>query len=216
MPVANRSKLKSGVYLITNTVNGKVYVGSAAKNIKCRWINHRKSLRGGRHSNAHLQSAWNKYEECKFEFTILINCVSDDCIRYEQFFINKYNAADPTFGYNISPTAGNCLGVVHTVETRKKMSDAHKGVKKTPEHTAKVAAANRGMKRSTESRAKMSAAKKGKKMPVGTLEKSVIANTGRPLSDKHKEKLSLAAKKRSANCYRIGWETRRINRLMGV
>lgn len=204
---------KPGVYLIRNIVNNKVYVGSATKNMRTRWFRHRTLLRAGKHHNLHLQSAWNKYDEGSFEFSVILQCKPEDCISLEQWWINELCAADNKYGYNISPTAGSCFGVTHTNETKKRMSEAHKGRKKSPEHVAKVTAANRGLKRSAESRAKMSAAKKGKPLPNGILAKAITANTGRPLSNEHKAKLSSAALGRSSECYKKMWETRRANKL---
>lgn len=201
-------QLKSGVYLITNTMNGKVYVGSGAISIKLRWTRHKMLLKARKHWNQYLQNAWNKYGKEAFRFEVLIRCAPKDCILHEQFFIDKYRSADRKLGYNISPTAGNCLGTVHTDETRAKMSEAHRGKKKSFEHAAKVAAANRGQKRSAESRAKMSAAKKGKRQSAEHIAKMVASKTGKPLSAEHKEKLSYAAKQRDPNCYKKAWETR--------
>lgn len=211
MPVSRRTReqWKSGVYLITNTVNGKVYVGSAAKSIKLRWIRHRRLLRAKEHSNRHLQNAWDKYGESAFKFSVLLPCAADDCVRYEQIYIDKRNSSDREFGYNLSPTAGSCLGVIHTTETRARMSNAHKGRKKSPEHAAKVAESNRGRKRSAETKAKLSAIHKGKKLSAETIAKIVATKIGVRLSDEHKAKLSEAARKRSGDCYKKGWETRR-------
>lgn len=43
----------SGIYLITNTVNGKQYIGSAV-NILRRWDEHRCRLNEWSHANEHL------------------------------------------------------------------------------------------------------------------------------------------------------------------
>lgn len=52
--------MKSGVYLIRNTVSGREYVGSSA-DIDKRWSGHKSDLRRGVHANRYLQNAWNKY-----------------------------------------------------------------------------------------------------------------------------------------------------------
>lgn len=48
------------IYAILNTINDKVYVGSAV-NLRLRWNNHRSQLNLNKHDCQHLQSAWNKY-----------------------------------------------------------------------------------------------------------------------------------------------------------
>lgn len=50
----------AGIYKITNLVNGKMYIGES-RNCFSRWQSHKRELKKGRHSNTHLQRAWNKY-----------------------------------------------------------------------------------------------------------------------------------------------------------
>lgn len=59
-----------GIYLITNTVTGTVYVGQAV-NIRKRWEVHRSTLAAGKHGNRYLQRAWTKYGADAFQFSIL-------------------------------------------------------------------------------------------------------------------------------------------------
>lgn len=59
-------------------------------------------------------------------------------------------------------------GAILSCETRQKISAIQKGVRKktrTPEHQEKINAANRGSRRSEESKLKMSLAKRGKTKP---------------------------------------------------
>lgn len=58
------------IYKILNLVNDKFYVGSTI-NKKVRFRQHRKLLRGNRHHCKHLQAAWNKYGEDKFDFRVV-------------------------------------------------------------------------------------------------------------------------------------------------
>jgi group I intron endonuclease len=58
------------IYKIINLVNDKFYVGSTT-NKKVRFRQHRKLLRGNRHHCKHLQAAWNKYGEAKFDFLVI-------------------------------------------------------------------------------------------------------------------------------------------------
>ncbi len=100
----------AGVYLITNTTNGKIYVGSASKSIikRLRW--HRSELRSNKHGNSYLQRAWNKHGEKAFVSAVLELCLPQDCIRYEQFWIDELGAYDKTKAYNICPKAGSSRG----------------------------------------------------------------------------------------------------------
>lgn len=58
------------IYKIVNLVNDKFYVGSTIHK-KVRFRQHRKLLRGNRHHCKHLQAAWNKYGEEKFDFRVV-------------------------------------------------------------------------------------------------------------------------------------------------
>lgn len=82
---------KQGVYLIKNTSNDKVYVGSTTMSFNKRFLHHINRLRNNKHKNQHLQHAWNKYGENSFEFIILEVCEKSECLIQEQIYIDKYN-----------------------------------------------------------------------------------------------------------------------------
>ena len=168
---------KTGVYCWRNTVNGKVYVGSASVSISLRRRLHRNELRRGVHGNRHFQAAWRKYGEAAFTFEVIEECSPDDCLTREQFWIDELNATDPQRGYNICPVAGNRRGVKASDETRAKLSAAHLGktyseyqrasmrVPKPPrtaEHCAAMSAAQKGRVFTEEHKRKLSAGRKGK------------------------------------------------------
>ena len=68
--VTQENVLTQVIYKIINLVNDKFYVGSTT-NKKVRFREHRKQLRGNRHHCKHLQAAWNKYGEAKFDFVVV-------------------------------------------------------------------------------------------------------------------------------------------------
>lgn len=169
---------KSAIYQIKNTVNGKVYVGSAC-DLKRRWAGHRLDLAAGKHRNQKLQRAWDKYGAEAFEFSVIeyVACVAD-LIEREQHWIDAMDVK--ASGYNIAPKAGSQLGFRHSAESKKrmaemqtgkklsaetiaKMSAAQKGKPKSPEHAAKVGAAHRGKVISDEARRRISEAQRGQK-----------------------------------------------------
>lgn len=88
-----------GVYKITNTVNGKFYVGSS-KDVEKRWLQHRNDLDANKHGNPYLQNAWNKYGCQNFKFQIIEECPLEVQFEREQFYLNKLNPFDDN-GYNI-------------------------------------------------------------------------------------------------------------------
>ena len=119
--------MNTGVYCIRNRRSGKRYVGSATKSIKRRWVIHRYSLKRGNHHSRHLQAAWNKYGEKAFKFEVLEYCFPRKCLAKEQKWLDRYESYKGTRGYNISPTAGNSLGVKFTDETKSKIAAALTG-----------------------------------------------------------------------------------------
>jgi group I intron endonuclease len=102
---------KPGVYILLNTKNEKVYVGSASKSIWKRFREHRSALRRGLHCNTYLQRAWDKYGEDAFVFVVAENTATEECLAAEQSWIDKLDATNRNKGYNRCPRAGNSLGV---------------------------------------------------------------------------------------------------------
>lgn len=149
--------MKSGVYTITNVVNGKLYVGMAT-NIETRLNGHKCDLRKRTHGNAHLQKAWNKYGKENFLFEVLVYCEKEYLRSEEHYWCLMLNTHDRMYGYNIQPTTpeGN-WGV--SEETKKKISKIHTGRPSPFKNTKreryivdKIQISNRGKVRSAEMR----------------------------------------------------------------
>jgi group I intron endonuclease len=153
--------MASGIYVIQNIKNGKVYIGSA-KNIRLRWNEHRYDLNANQHGNRHLQSAWNKYGAEAFRFKKLEYCTVDQLIKREQHYLDTHM---PTgICYNTAKNAVSpMLGRSHSEETKRKISAAHQGKQGTP-HTEearhKISVGHKGKAFSEEHRRKMSEAGK--------------------------------------------------------
>lgn len=203
-----------GIYQITNTANGKVYVGSSVR-LRRRLSEHQNKLARGSHENDRLQKAFNKYGADAFVFAI-IETVADRrlLLSREQVWIDAKRAADRTLGFNIYPLAGSPSGASHSPEARQKMRDAAKtrppasaetrakisralsGRKKTPEHIERHRQAVTGKFPSAETRAKLSAAQKGKRRAAESIEKMAAHHRGMKRSPEARAKMSAAAKAR--------------------
>ena len=217
--------MNSGIYIITNTINNKVYIGSAI-DIKRRHSQHFNNLKKGKHPNIHLQRSWNKHGEDAFRFERIFKCCNALLIWHEQRVIDIYKESigwDMIF--NLDNTAGSRLGAILSQETRIKIGKAnkgrkassearakmsaahkgntygkwHKGRKKSPEHRAKIGKANKSRKYTPEMRANMSAAQKGKKASLEARANMSKAGKGKkkpPFTAEHRANLSKAIKKR--------------------
>ena len=108
----------SGIYCITNIINGKKYVGQTY-NLKYRWMRHKSDLRNNNHSNNHLQAAWKKYGEKSFKYEILEYCTLDDIDEREKYWIDYYDCFKN--GYNQAEGGLGCRGYKHTEEEIAKM-----------------------------------------------------------------------------------------------
>ncbi len=93
--------LKSGIYHIKNTVNNKIYVGSAVK-LQKRYFEHLRDLKNGNHKNKHLLRAFQKDGGENFQFIVLFNCEKEECFPLEQIEIDSYPFESI---YNINPLA---------------------------------------------------------------------------------------------------------------
>lgn len=80
---------KSGIYKITNKINGKFYIGSSC-NLYNRLYEHIRYLKLNKHGNPKLQNAFNKYGIENFEWSIITFCNCDYCFKMEQLFFDIY------------------------------------------------------------------------------------------------------------------------------
>ena len=149
--------MNTGIYAIENTINGKMYVGSAV-NLKVRKQQHLRDLRAGEHHSRKLQNSYNKHGKEAFVFKPLLVCRKEDLLFYEQLAIDKFNAAKG--GYNIAPNAGSALGVKHSAEAKANYSAASKTKWADPEYKAKHAARMKIAMADPEYKARQSAALK--------------------------------------------------------
>jgi len=184
--------LQTGVYAIINVVNGKRYIGSAAKSFAKRWWCHLAQLRGGYHHSRHLQRAWDKHGEQSFRFEVVERCLAGDCLAVEQRWLDKLRPFDRGRGYNISPTAGSSIGVKFTDEVKAKLSKWHKSKTLSEEHRRNIGNAVRGNKHSEEAKRKISEGHKGKVIPQEMRDRIAAKLRGRKASDETRRKISLS------------------------
>lgn len=172
---------KPGIYLIFCLANQRVYIGQT-NNIKKRLYGHQATLRGNKHPNCYLQSAYNKYgvdmfvfRPCEYpEDTSIENLTTR-----EAYWIDQFDAMNPRRGFNLKEagSAGR-----PSEESKAKMSAAKKGKTRSP-HTE-------------ETKKKMSEAKKGKRCTEETKQKISETKKLNPwvATDEYKENMSKVKK----------------------
>lgn len=181
--------MKSGIYLIKNIINNKVYVGSAV-NIDIRWRKHKKLLKEKKHHSKHLQSAWNTYGEQNFKFEIIEEVRNlQHLLAYEQVYLDYYKSYQNENGYNTCKIAGSRYGIKCSEQTKKKISEAKHNISEQTRQKLREANKGRwlGRKHSEESRKKMREAKQN--ISEETRQKIREANIGKKHSEETKTKI---------------------------
>ena len=112
----------SCIYRIYNTETEKNYIGST-NNLRRRIKKHRDELSSGKHSNKHLQNAYNKYSRESFDVFIEEIVDVENLIERETYYIEKYNSFNEHYGYNLCAPG---KFPKHTKESKKKLEDASK------------------------------------------------------------------------------------------
>lgn len=84
------------IYKITNTINGKVYIGQTIQPLDKRWSQHKRSARSKEAYSIHRAIA--KYGEENFIIECLCNCSIEELDRLEKKYIEDYNSY--SCGYN--------------------------------------------------------------------------------------------------------------------
>jgi group I intron endonuclease len=109
------------IYLVTNLVTQMKYVGQTkADDVNKRWQEHKRCKKES--IGRYLLHAYMKYGIDKFKYQIICVCFDDDCNRYEEEYIKKYNTIAP-YGYNLK--AGGHF-TQHHPDTRALMSSRMK------------------------------------------------------------------------------------------
>jgi group I intron endonuclease len=177
------------IYLVTNIVNGKKYIGQTVKSLKVRKRNHLSVAKFYKY-NSYFHRALIKYGEETFDWKVLHDGIEniDDLNKLEAYYIGYYDTYGKG-GYNLTLGGNGQVGRKVSAETKHKLSLANIG-QNNP---------NYGKKPSAETRKKMSIANSGKnhpnygkKLPAETRQKIAEATKGRKVSAETRKKQSIA------------------------
>jgi group I intron endonuclease len=186
------------IYLVTNTINGKQYVGQTI-NFVVRKKKHEKNAVGG--SMLAFHCAIRKYGTFSFLWEILCSkklpSISEEkewMDHWEKHYIAKLNTIAPN-GYNLTVGGEGVLGLVFSDESRRKMSVS--AVKRclSPSWKAKSGASRRKLWEDPEFREKTTRAHIGKHLSQQAKDKVSKANKGKIVKPETGEKISQAKKR---------------------
>ncbi len=131
------------IYIHTNKVNGKKYIGQTCQKPEYRWNNGKKY-----EHNEYFYRAIQKYGWENFEHEIIAeNLTQEEANHLEELLIKEYDTTNRDKGYNIMLGGNNHR---HTEETKKKMSETRTGKKHTKEWCENISSSLRGRKDITE------------------------------------------------------------------
>lgn len=165
------------LYKITNTINGKGYIGLTRGSLARRWRAHKNRAKHSKRNSA-LHCAIRKYGEENFtveEVTLAYSVREAAAI--ERGLISAHGTFSPN-GYNLTTGGDVAPNFRKSAETRQKIRES----RKSPAAVAAMARLHdhlRGKPLSEETRAKISAALTGKKLSDETRAKLSAVRTGK-------------------------------------
>ena len=148
------------VYVHTNKINGKKYVGITSKIPQKRWNN------GKGYERQHFYSAIEKYGWENFEHKILkTGLTQEEADYWEKYYIQEFDSRLGHNGYNaaIGGFHVGMTGLHHSEEAKKKMSAARFGKRLSEEHCKNLSKARKGKKFSDEHKRNLGNARRGKR-----------------------------------------------------
>ena len=111
---------KFGVYIISNLLDGKVYVGSSV-HLTHRMREHFTRLKSEIHQNIHLQRAFIRDGKDSFSFDVVEEVEDSFWLRArEHAWILRLQSTDDRFGYNMTKDAWSPLASSWSFEKRSR------------------------------------------------------------------------------------------------
>lgn len=175
------------VYVLTNTVNGKKYVGKTVlDNLNSYFATKRWQAAHGNRGNMPVVAAIAKYGWDKFSIAVVAKVSDSDLLNVlERVWIKDLGTRDPKVGYNVQE-GGNSgrTGVKTSEATKLKIGAANKGRKP------------KGYVRNNEHRQQLSNRMKGNKVGIKFTPARASAIAASMTPQQRKERAQKAAQKR--------------------
>lgn len=114
------------VYVHTNKINNKKYVGITKQDPKCRWKNGFGYY--SKNNTSYLWKAIQKYGWDSFTHEIIEEgLLRSEANEKEKYYIKLYDSSNPSYGYNLTLGGDGFCGMPRSEETKKKISESLKG-----------------------------------------------------------------------------------------
>lgn len=181
---------KSGIYIIKNSINNKVYIGSAII-FSRRFRQHKHLILSKKHNSKHLNHHVSKYGIESLSFGLLEVCAAGELLQREQYYLDLYDPFKGN-GFNTSRIAGFTIGYKHTDASRSVMSEKKKGKKPPANATENARKYWSGRKHSPETYVKMIAAQANKTYDEAARKNMSLAHLGKKQSQETKDKRAAA------------------------
>ena len=117
-----------GIYLITNKINGKKYIGQSI-DIERRFCEHLRSGQPEKYShknerdiNTPIHLAMQKYGVSNFSLTVLEECKKERLDEKEKYWISYYRSNEKQFGYNVLTGGQDNLALKGELHSQAKLS----------------------------------------------------------------------------------------------
>lgn len=122
------------IYLITNKINGKRYVGQTRTALKVRMSKHYSDAKCEPGVTG-IDAAIRKYGQENFDVRVLCECPEDQLDRLERYYIEVYNTYNSNYGYNLTP-GGQGAGAFLNLNSQEVIDKYHelKTIKATCEY----------------------------------------------------------------------------------
>lgn len=182
------------IYLVTNKVTGKIYVGQTISDIKARWKGHCNAGKSSR-----LWHSIQKHGRESFTVEQIDSAETKEQLDdLERSYIALYDATNKDVGYNFERGGS---GAPRTKDVAARVAEKLRGRKVPLESVQKMAATKKGRPRTEAEQAvldRMAEINRGRKHTEESIRRMSEAVTGikmAPATPEHRKKLSDAAKK---------------------
>lgn len=161
------------IYKVTNTINGKIYIGKTVTSLHRRKMQHLYF----KVAKTHFQHALLKYGKENFTWEKICTCKDSILNDVEKFFILIYKSSNSKLGYNMTLGGDGAacgklnvskrpdvreklkycfLGKKHTIETKLKLRNLYLGIKLSDERKLLISKGQTGIKRPAGENSKLS------------------------------------------------------------